>query len=362
VVNVIEDKLERIEALEAAFGLAKEVLSVSAMLATTNQGLVGRCYRDGVITGRSTFQKYYTQGELQQFIEQVLDHDAYPAAPGVFYVFKDRAVEQSYLISKSANRSRVARARLGTIVPLPTPRRAKSAPIVPIESDEALQYIQLLWNTVLELGRLPLNEEVPTPATAQRCFGSVKRAIGLCLARNDPTVLQRAREGRIDDILVMIALQFFGKRRKFNEFSARLQRDVKEFFGSLRTAEVRAQHVLFSVQSAEVIRVACENASTLGLGWLESGSLQLHTSLVEQLPATLRVYLGCATALAGSITSADLVKAHIDTGKVTLLTFDDFTGKPLPALRSRIKVRLRDQDLDIFNYGESFPPTILYWK
>ena len=57
----------------------------------------------------------------------------------------------------------------------------------------------------------------------------------------------------------------------------------------------------------------------MGLGWLDADhSLQLHTSLVPRLDPILRVYVGCATALYGDVLSADLVKIHIQSGKVTL--------------------------------------------
>jgi DNA phosphorothioation-associated putative methyltransferase len=362
VINVIEDREERIEALDQAFRLAIDVLAVAAMLAESSP-VYGRCYGDGVVTSRRTFQKYYTQAELQQFIEGVLDQDAYPAAPGVFYAFKDRSVEQSYLLSKTADRSRVARARLATVTHVRAERPAKPPTKVEVESPEALAYLEQLWSKCLELGRAPETDEMPDAEAAGRYFGSPRRAVMACLSRHDTEALRRAGLGRRDDILVMLALQFFGRRRRFAQLEPRLQRDIKEFFGSFKMAEAKAQQLLFSVQDKSVIRAACEGAATLGLGSLDTGhSLQLQTSLVERLPAALRVYIGCATALAGPVTTFDLVKAHIESGKVTLMTFDDFTGKPAPALQSRIKVRLRDQDMDVFEYGGPFPSTLLLNK
>src|SRR5207302_11494949 len=136
VINVIGDHAGRLQALEGAFSLATVVLAVASMLATDGQPTYGRSYQDGVVTSRNTFQKYYTQAELQQFIEAALDEDAYPAAPGVFYVFKDRAVEQTYLLSKCSDRSRVARARLATVTPLRTRRRENPVTTVKAESAE----------------------------------------------------------------------------------------------------------------------------------------------------------------------------------------------------------------------------------
>jgi len=58
-----------------------------------------------------------------------------------------------------------------------------------------------------------------------------------------------------------------------------------------------------------------------------------------------------------------IVKIHIGSGKLTLLEFNDFLNSPLPLLSKRIKINLRKQDIDIFEYGsEAYPSTILYRK
>jgi DNA phosphorothioation-associated putative methyltransferase len=369
VINVIEDLEERMDALTNAFALARSVLAVAAILSfNSNQPAHARPYKDGVRTGRNTFQKHFTQTELQQFIEGVLDEDAYPAGPGVFYVFRDHAVEQRYLVSRTSDRSRINRARLATInyaraPKVERPKVERLAPPKKSETPEAIAYLERLWATCLEFGRLPDIEEMPDPDEARQLFGSPKRAVGACLARNDESILQRAEAGRCDDILVMLALHFFERRRRFAQLEPRLQRDVRALFGSYQTAEAKAHQLLFSVKDPKIIGGACEQAAANGLGWLDPGhSLQLHTSLVERLPAPLRIYIGCATALAGDLKAYDLVKVHIESGKVTLMSFDDFAEKPLPTLQSRVKVRLRDQDFDIFAYTGSYLPTVLYHK
>jgi DNA phosphorothioation-associated putative methyltransferase len=362
VINVIEDLEERIEALEGAYALTQGVLAVAAML-SNNEPLNGRAYKDGIRTSRNTFQKYYTQMELQQFIEGVLDDDAYPAAPGIFYVFRDPALEQEYLLERTSDRTRVARSRLANIQFVRAPRPEKVPRLRKSETSEALTYLEALWTRCLELGRPPDLEEMPEVSLAIEHFGSPKRALTHCLARNDMESLKRAEAGRRDDILVMLALHFFERRKRFMQLERRFQKDIKAFFGSYQIAEAKAHQLLFSVRDPALIHKSCQDAAAHGLGWLDGDhSLQLHTSLVERLPAPLRVYVGCATTLAGNLKSYDLVKAHIQSGKVTLMSFDDFAGKALPALQARIKVRLRDQDFDVFSYGERFPPTLLYWK
>jgi hypothetical protein len=60
----------------------------------------------------------------------------------------------------------------------------------------------------------------------------------------------------------------------------------------------------------------------------------------------LRVYVGAAAAAYGDYRHADLSKIHIGSGKLSLMRFDDFDGKPLPRMRERVKIKLREQDVD----------------
>lgn len=362
VINVIENREERVQAVEVAYALSTRVLAVSAMI-TASGPSYGRSFSDGILTSRNTFQKYYTQTELQQFVESTLQEDAYPAAPGVFYVFRDRAAEQRYLVNRTQNRSRVARARMAHISAKPRVTSTVLPAVMSAQTAEARSCLAQLWDICLELGRFPDATEIPNSGDVQLHFGTVKRAFSACVAHYSEHVLNAARLSRQNDILVMLALHFFERRRSLNLVDPRLRRDVRAFFGSIRMAEAKAHELLFSVQDTAAIFGACQQAASQGLGWFEAEhSLQLHTSLVERLPAILRVYIGCATVLAGSLAGWDLVKIHVESGKVTLMSFDDFSGKPLPALTTRMKVRLRDQDLDIFEYGDSHPPPSLYYK
>ena len=54
--------------------------------------------------------------------------------------------------------------------------------------------------------------------------------------------------------------------------------------------------------------------------------------------------------LYGDIDDADLVKIHLQSGKLTLLKYEDYDASPLPKLKQRIKIRLRDQDIEFFDY------------
>lgn len=100
VVNVIEHREEREQALRAAWELAGSLLVVSARLTWDARDLVGRPLADGLVTRTGTFQKFYEQAELAEWIEQTLGVQPHAAAPGIYYVFRDPSAAQRYLASR----------------------------------------------------------------------------------------------------------------------------------------------------------------------------------------------------------------------------------------------------------------------
>ena len=72
--------------------------------------------------------------------------------------------------------------------------------------------------------------------------------------------------------------------------------------------------------------------------------------------------MGCATQLYGDIEAADLIKIHIHSGKVSLMLYDDFKQQALPELQERIKIKLRSQSIDFFDYAANQQRQPLYLK
>jgi DNA phosphorothioation-associated putative methyltransferase len=359
VINVIENLEERVEALHGAYALADELLVVSAMLANQN-AVKGIPYGDGVLTSRNTFQKYYTQGELRQFIAETLHEEPIPVGPGIFYVFKDKDAEQCFMYGRLENRRNIL--RLTRLSRPPKPGRPDKAQV---KYEEHRDLLESLWETCLILGRDPDRGELNDLAGIAAAFGSLPAALRFIKSRkeNAEAILETAHASRIDDLRVYFAQLQFEKRKPYRHLEERLQRDIRTFFGDYNTAVADGRQLLFSLANIEAIRQACHTAAEHGIGWLtDSESLQLHTSLVEQLPAILRAYIRSGTVLYGDVSSADLIKIHIRSGKLTLMTFDDFIGKPLPRMTQRIKINLRKQDLDVFDYTGPYTPPYLYQK
>jgi DNA phosphorothioation-associated putative methyltransferase len=360
VINVIEDPVERKEALQRAYALARRVLAVSVMVATED-AVRGRPFADGVLTGRNTFQRYFTQEELREYVEAVLGEPAFSVAPGMAFVFKDKDAEQRFQAGRFRSPLRL---RPTAVRPrMREPRAPRVRPSRPSVYEQHRPLLDQLWQRCLELGREPDLNEAPQRQEVDEAIGSLGKALRLIRSRNDPNELEGARRQRTDDLMVYFALQKFQRRQPYHRLEARLQRDVKAFFGSYASAQSAGQQLLFQASQTELLERAGKEASEQGIGWLEPGGyLHLHSSLVSRLPAVLRAYVGCASVLYGDLESVDLVKIHLRSGKVSLMAFDEFDGSPLPRMKRRVKINLRTQAVSVFDYGNAYSPPLLFLK
>jgi DNA phosphorothioation-associated putative methyltransferase len=367
VINVIEDPAERVDAVHNAFRLTRGVLAVGVMLTPTD--LKGLPYQDGVLTSRNTFQKYYSQAEIKSYLEDVLQREVFMAGPGVAFIFADEIWQQRFESARYRSGG-IAKRFLGVVqsrslrVRAPRPERRLRTSLSERQFSDHRVLLDRIWSAALDLGRFPDPDEIEFISEVEAAFKTLSRALRLITVFYDLGLLAQARAARIDDITVYIATQLFQKRTKYRSLDPRLQRDIKTFFGDYNCAQSTGFKLLLDCAKSEQLSTACVSAATDGLGWHEEGhSLQLHISLVERLPAILRVYVACGLLLWDSLSEVQVVKIHIISGKLTLLTFDDFDTSPIPLLRKRIKVNIRRLDYSIFEYGSAdFPKPILYFK
>lgn len=379
VVNVIEDPAERVDAIRKAFVLAREVMAIGVMLYGGEPA--GKRFGDGFLTSRNTFQKYFTQGELKDYVEHVLSREAFMVAPGVCFVFASSDAEQKFSAGRYRSRG-IAERLLALRVPpslvpatratrartprerLERPTRAPRLSSVEAFLARARPALDALWTTTLELGREPEPDEVENLEQVNADIGSLGRAQRLLRRHYDLSLLQKARGTRTDDLRLFFAMQQFGRRPAFRSLEAQLQRDVKAFFGDYRSALASGLRLLTDAANVEAIRTACQVAAANGLGsFEEERALQLHVSLIDRLPIVLRAYVACGLLLYGAASEFQLIKIHVESGKLTLLEYENFDSSPLPTLVKRIKVIIRRQTYDTFEYGSpQFPKPLLYWK
>ena len=344
VVNVIEDPHERTETLRSAWSLAERVLLVSARLINEISDQRWRPCGDGFVTGRETFQKFYEQQELREWIEAALAVQAIPAAPGILYVFRDQELAQTYLSSRVRRRISLPRIRIS--------RRQRLF-------EENRPLLDALMAFVADRGRLPEDAELGVASEIRAEFGSVKRAFGVIQQVTGTEQWEEVSRERSQDLLVYLALARFGGRPTQRELPEALRLDIRALFSSYRNACDAADNLLFSAGNQDAVSRACAESP---IGKCTQEALYLHTDALPQVPALLRVYEGCARAYVGSVEDANILKMHRLKPQVSYLAYPDFATNPHPALRESLKVRFKGLQIEYRDYRDTQNPFILHRK
>ena len=132
------------------------------------------------MTKRGTFQKYFSQGEIKAFIEQVLDEEPIAVAPGVLYVFRDKDAEQRFLVDRYRSRHTRLREPSARVRERPKRERRNKAEEQYLAHRDALER---LWAQWLDLGRKPDKSESADALVLSEAFGSVAKALRFIEAR-----------------------------------------------------------------------------------------------------------------------------------------------------------------------------------
>ncbi len=335
VLNVIESATERAEALTSAYRLARRVLSVAVML---NGSGAGSSHADGVLTKRQTFQRYYTQAELRDYVAQVLGRDPVTIAPGIVFVFRSDDDEQAFL-------ARRQRSDAFPIDGFDVPIALQSHTTRPGLYERHQSLLDRFWATVLELGRLPYPDELDQGGELIAKAGSIRRAFTALPFADKERDVARIAAIRKDDLLVYLALNIFDRRASFGSIPPAVQRDVKAFFGSYKSALEHGQAALFEAGNAERTRAVAVAANDANLGVLEAddSDYMFPASSIARQPATIRIILGCAERIEPQPAALDLIKIHGSGQRVSYLSFDNFSERALPLLVRRTIVDLARQ-------------------
>lgn len=341
VVNVIEDGCERTEVLRSAWELTEEVLVVSARLQGEERRIAAaEGHRDGVLTGLGTFQRFFTQTELREWIELTLETPPVAAEPGIFYVFRQQAQAEAYMLT----RTRRSRARL---------RRSD----VVFDEHQDLLEDYMAW--VEEHGRVPRPGEYERQPELREKVGTPRQAFQIIKVLTGEERWDRARVARYEDLLVYLALSRFHRRPKLGDLPGELQHDIKDFFGSYKAAIEAADRALFAIGEQELITEAIRSAK---VGKRMPSALYVHISAVSALPLCLRVLEGCARELIGTVMNATIVKLDFGRPRVSYLEYPDFDADPHPVLKGAYFVALDSLHTDFVDYSKRENPPILHRK
>lgn len=342
VVNVIEDKDERKETLMRAWGLAKDVLIVSAQLTIDAKTKNAKIYKDGFVTSRGTFQKYFEQRELREWISDTISVAPVAAAPGVFYVFRDEAAKEAFMSSRYRRRATVPKQRAADRL---------------FEEHKGL--LESLMRFFAGRGRLPGLDEFASSQELIEVFGSIKKAFQVIRVVTDPEQWERITDERAQDILLYLALARFDGRKNFSGLPREIRFDVKAFYSNYRRACELADALLFGCGDQALINESCVQSS---VGKLTPNALYVHVSALEELVPLLRAYEGCAKAYVGLVEGANIVKLHRREPKISYLSYPEFVRDPHPRLTASLSVNLQTFKIKQRRYSELSNPPVLHRK
>mgnify|MGYP000214481039 FL=1 len=341
IINVIEDPEERDRALIQAWELTGQVLIIAAQILVNDlRGVLA--YGDGILTKRNTFQKYYQQVELKEYIDRVLTVDAIPIGLGIFLVFRDESQAESFRAARLYTR-------------MTTPR-------VRVESKRFEDYqVQLapLMEFVSQRGRIPIKGELAAEAELVQEFGSIKRAFQIVLTATDEVEWDAIAYQRSLDLQVYLALAHFGKGRSLKNLSLTIRADIKAFFGSYDEACEVADRLLFKIGEPGVIKQACHQSK---IGKLLPAALYVHISALNEIDPKLRLYEGCASRNIGGTEDANIIKFHKDKPCISYLYYPDFESIAHPPLQWAMLIDLRNLSLRFRDYSHQENSPILHRK
>jgi DNA phosphorothioation-associated putative methyltransferase len=355
VLNVIKEPTERAEALRNAYSLSERLLIVSTMVSRQETDAHSRPYRDGFLTKANTFQKFYAPGELEGLIEQTLDVEVCTLGLGMCVFF--RSDNDAELFEANRNRRLIDWTEISAQLKFATPISRERRSVDRYELHREL--FEQFWQTLLEFGRAPRPGEFDRLTEVTKAAGGMKRALTLVISRNGEQLWQTVRKSRAEDVLVYLAMTEFRKRLLRREIPLRIKNDIRSFFCDLPAAQNRARELLFAAGDAGEIDLACEGVD---VGCQDEDSLMIHRSLLNELPPILRIYVLCAAHRYGDPSQADVIKIHKHSGKVTFQHYDNFEGKSLPELQTRIKVNLRNLFVEVFDHSKGPRIQLLYFK
>ncbi|MCH2104255.1 MAG: DNA phosphorothioation-associated putative methyltransferase, partial [Planctomycetes bacterium] len=263
VLNVIEEDKDRRKAIQEAWKLANKVLIVGARLNHDRKRLKGVELEDGLVTRKGTFQKFFDQTELRGLIDQALEGESLAAAPGIFVVFRDEAMRQTFLAKRQR---RVAAA--------PKPR------ISDILFEEHKPLLEALMSFFTERGRLPGPGELEEAPAIEEAIGTLKQAFAVVRRVTGKEEWAAIAENRRQDLLVYLAIARLSKRPRLGELSHEMQLDIRALFGTHKKACEQADELLFAAGNQEKVHDLTANKP---FGKTTPDAFYVHISALSSL-------------------------------------------------------------------------------
>jgi len=254
VLNVIEDAGERRTTLKAAWALAERVLIVSTRLTWERNGVKGESVGDGILSGRNTFQHFFSPAELRRTVEEETGTKCVSPAPGVVYAFRHDSDRFAYLAR-------------GTI-----------AGFEWANSQDYASAVAELISFTEKRGRPPLFEEIPPTVLPQ--LGKVSRRSILEVINKGaaPEKVAAGLRKTTLETLLYLGTSIFNGRAALKGLPIGVQADIKHCFNGYREACARADRLLAKIRDDTYIRGAMQNSP----GKMTATALYVHKRAVAR--------------------------------------------------------------------------------
>ncbi len=344
VLNILENPAERKNVLRTAWSLTERLLCVSVMIRDNSPRIHETAFGDGVLTSWNTFQKYFSQKELRDYLAQELylpPQEVWMAAQGVAYLFKDENLKEVFLSARLS--------------------RAQSGITALLKENEYKRVITEWINVSTELGRVPGKAEFPDYNYIIKIFGS-RRAATLAIRTevNTETMSENAarRKGRLMATIARTIIENRGKAQ-MRDLSLEHQTDVKLFYQNFQNAMEAVLQNLKNLANLETISAYFQESR---VGKILPDDIYIHRSAMEFAPDMLQILTELANMAIPEDFPWDIVKIARNAHHVTFLEYPDFFTEPHPPLHGSMKVHLATRKMNYRDYRNSGNPPILHRK
>lgn len=334
VLNVIEDARERRSTLKAAWELTERVLVVSTRLKWESNAVKGEVVGDGILSGRNTFQHFFSPAELRNLVETVTGTKCVSPVPGVVYAFRHDSDRFAYLA-----RGAIARFEWS-------------------DSQDYASAVAEVISFTERRGRPPLFEEIPPAVLPQ--LGKISRRAILEVVRKGASparVAEGARRTTLDTLLYL-GTSIFNGRASLNGLPIGVQADIKHCFDSYRVACARADRLLAKIRDDTYIRGAMQNSP----GKMTATALYVHRRAVAGMPVVLKLYEHCGFVAAGRPAEWNILKLDHRGRRVSWSSYPNFDTDPHPTLDWTYGVEMTSLEAGFQRFGDRSNRPLLHRK
>lgn len=334
VLNVIEDPDERAQTLQKAYDYSNKVTLVSCMLSGDMNQKISRPFNDGFVSSAGTFQKYYLQSELREYIEQEIKVTAHAIGPGIFAIIKDPELLEDFEYlslpesNSSHHRNRTVLKEFNfEILSSHKNRLASRKKLFTVSYDFFSRH-----------ARFPTFEEAISLNQGAIIHNELKHILLKLNQTLDQTYVTQVSESVQNELLKKFCIRKFIKLRESFPLTQTLKRDIRNLFKNQTNLKRKADLLLFELGNSALIKQDVQAAVSAKCGVTLNEKFIFHKRKLSELPLRLQTLIALANYLCGNFDEPSLYQIHLNSPKVSMLDFYDFENSAVPILKTRKKV------------------------